>query len=53
MGAVRLCLHGKALCPPFYSPFSDGTMIGQVSHHDHDQLESVIRDQIEKAELVH
>jgi hypothetical protein len=31
----------------------DGTLIAQVDHHDHDRLESVIRDQMEKAELFH
>jgi hypothetical protein len=31
----------------------DGTMIGRVNPHNHDRLESVIRGQLEKAELTH
>jgi len=45
--------YGITGFPTLFVIDRDGTMIGQVGHSQHDQLESLVRELVEKAELVH
>ena len=45
--------YGITGFPTLFVIDRDGTMIGQVAHSEHDRLESLVRELVEKAESAH